>query len=36
METEEHADMIRTALVSQASDPDYSEPGDLEFFIRKT
>ena len=35
METEEHADMIRTALVSQATDPDYSEPGDLDYFIRK-
>ena len=36
METEEHSDMIRTALVSQASDPNYSEPNDLEYFIRKT
>ncbi len=34
METEEHSDMIRTALVSQASDPDYSEPEDLEYFLQ--
>ena len=34
METEEHSDMIRTALVSKASDPDYSEPEDLDHFLQ--